>query len=122
MKRFTAFVVCLTLAGLTYVYGEVEAVKIGYTIRKQQEARAQSLDRSRALQYNIARLKSPRNLERRLEAQKIELESPKQWQTLVMPGAAGTLKRPAVGQVPGRPLPPLGRFFIGTAQAEAKES
>ncbi len=121
MPRFLCLVLCAMLAGLVSVYGEVEAVKIGYTIRKQQEAKALVLDRSRALKYNIAQLKAPHNLERRLQAQRIVLESPKQWQTLVMP-MAGTVRRPVVGQPAVNQLPYLGRFFIGTAQAEAKES
>lgn len=121
MKRFMAFVVCATLAGLTYVYGEVEAVKIGYTIRQQEEAKSGALDRSRSLQYNIARLKSPDNLERRLQVQRIVLESPKSWQTLVMPSSGGSVTRSAADQARSHVLP-LGRFLIGTAQAEAKES
>lgn len=117
MKKFVAIVVLLTLGGLLYVYEEVEAVKIGYRIRKQDEFKVQLLDRARALKYNIAQLKAPHNLERRLSAQRIMLESPKSWNTLVMPGPTG--KKLASSMAPA---PLLGRFFMGTAQAEAKES
>jgi len=121
MTRFILFVISTTFAGLVFVYTEVEAVKIGYTIRKQDEAKTQLLDRERALKYNIASLKSPHNLERRLVAQRILLESPKQWQTLVLANAAAGKKASGVGT--GLPRPPLfSRFFVGTAQAEAKES
>ena len=116
MKRFVWAVVFTTLAGLFYVYLEVEAVKIGYAIRKQEESKVLALDRARALKYNIARLKAPHNLERRLTAQKIQLESPKAWQTLVLPGAAPA-KRVVVSQRPAF----FPKFFVGTAQAEAKE-
>ena len=122
MRRFAAFVICMTLAGLVYVATEVEAVKIGYTIRKQNEAKTQALDRGRALQYNIARLEAPHNLEQKLLAQRIQLESPRQWQTLVTAGPAG-VKGPSLAQESLFPGPNLfGRFFVGTAQAEAKES
>ena len=121
MRRFVFFLTMVTGAGLLYVYTEVEAVKIGYTIRKQEEAKVQVLDRGRALKYNIASLKAPHNLERKLLAQRILLESPKQWQTLVLP-TPGAVKRPRLGQAPAGQLPHLGRFLIGTAQAEAKES
>jgi hypothetical protein len=117
MKRFVAAIVCITLAGLCYVFAEVEAVKIGYTIRKQEEAKVLALDRARALKYNIARLKAPHNLERKLLAQKILLESPKSWQTLVLPGAV--TRRP---QVEHSNQLPFVKFFVGTARAEAKES
>ena len=121
MKRFVFLLTLVTCAGLFYVYTEVEAMKIGYTIRKQEEAKTLALDRARALKYNIARLKAPHNLERRLQAQRIELESPKSWQTLLMPGKAA---RPESGMLDSlmhyRPV--FAKFFVGTAQAEAKES
>ena len=120
MKRFLSFVVCTTLAGLAYVYTEVEAVKIGYTIRKQEESKVQMLDRSRALKYNIASLKAPHNLERRLLAQSILLESPKQWQTLVIANSQGG-KKPAAAVQSSIQAPFFTKFFLGTAQAEAKE-
>jgi hypothetical protein len=119
MKRFTAIVVLATMASLFYVFAEVEAVKIGYTIRKQEEQKVLALDRARALKYNIARLTAPHNLERKLLAQRIQLESPKSWQTLVLP-EAGVKTRPAVTDSARPPL--FVRFFLGTAQAEAKES
>ena len=120
MKRFLMVLTLVTAAALFYVYQEVEAVKIGYTIRKQEETKMLFLDRARALKYNIARLKAPSNLERRLLSARIVLQSPKSWQTLVLtpsaapkPGMADSLfSHPAF----------LGKLFVGTAQAEAKES
>lgn len=120
MIRYLCFLVVITCAALVTVFEEVEAVEVGYTIRKQEEIRVQALDRARALKYNIACLKAPQNLERRLAAQQILLESPKAWQTLVMPGTRGGV-RPAVIEPAMSPSSFLGRFFVGTAQAEAKE-
>ena len=122
MRRFTAFVICMALAGLVYVTAEVEAVKIGYTIRKQDEIKAQALDRARALKYNIDRLKAPHNLERKLLAQKIQLESPHEWQTLVVAGPTGVKGQPFAQESLFQSPHFFGRFFVGTAQAEAKES
>ncbi|OIO39595.1 MAG: hypothetical protein AUJ72_00495 [Candidatus Omnitrophica bacterium CG1_02_46_14] len=123
MRRFVAFMICLTLAGLIYVSAEVEAVKIGYTIRKQDEMKVQLLDRARALKYNIDRLEAPHNLERKLVAQRIQLESPRQWQTLIMPQSANGTKGQSLAQESLFRSPNFfGRFFVGTAQAEAKES
>ncbi len=118
MKRFAAFLLCATLAGLTYVHAEVEAVKVGYHIRKQEEAKVQALDQARSLKYNIASLKAPHNLEKKLLAQRIQLEAPKSWNTLVLPG--GTVQRkPEV--LPVQRTPFFSKFLIGTAQAEAKD-
>ena len=116
MARFLIILFFSGMAGLFYVYTEVEAVKVGYFIRQQEEAKAQSLDRARALKYNIAALKAPQNLERKLTAQKIQLESPRSWQTLVLPGKGTAKPAPAIQR------PPFFRFFLGTAQAEAKET
>ena len=123
MKRFTAILILATLAGLFYVYEEVEAVKIGYEIRKQEQEKVLALDRVRALKYNIARLKAPETLERQLLAQRIKLETPKSWQTLVMQSQPGVSpKNPPLGKAwlggPGA----FTKYFLGTAQAEAKET
>ena len=78
------------------------------------------MDRARALRYNIARLKAPENLERRLSAQRIVLKAPKSWQTLVV-GPSG-VKRPMVQNSLWSHPPFFGKLFVGTAQAEAKEN
>jgi hypothetical protein len=122
VRRFAVFVICLTLAGLVYVTAEVEAVKVGYTIQKQDEMKVQALDRNRALKYNIDRLEAPHNLERKLLAQRIQLESPRQWQTLVVAGPAGVKVRPFVQPSLFQSPHFFDRLFFGTAQAEAKES
>ncbi len=119
MKRFVTAVALVTAACLVYVYAEVQTFRIGYTIRRQEETRSQLWDRARALKYNIARMKSPANLERRLLAQKVTLSSPKTWQTIVMGQA------PARHEVFAKSLwsqPILSRLFLGTAEAQAKES
>lgn len=120
MRRFLVLLALGTLASLGTVSQEVEAVKIGYTIRKQEETKTLLLDRARALKYNIARLKAPNTLEKRLSAQKISLQAPKSWQTLVIsPAASGP--QAAARSVLAQPTI-LSKLFVGTAQAEAKES
>ena len=121
MSRFLCLVGMLTLTGLFYVYEEVEAVKIGYHIRLQQETKVRALDHTRALKYNIARLTAPQNLEKKLLAQHIQLESPKAWQTLILPGGVSAGRPVATASAVQR-APLFSRFLIGTAQAEAKEA
>ena len=121
MKRIVFFLICITVCGLVTVFEEIEAVKVGYLIRKQEEAKVLALDRRRTLQYNMACLKAPLALEERLAAQHIQLAAPRAWQTLDLNG-----QRPvnAVSrQTPGGWGQQffLSRFFVGTAQAEAKE-
>ncbi|MBI3316135.1 MAG: hypothetical protein HYZ87_04095 [Candidatus Omnitrophica bacterium] len=60
-------------------------------------------------------------MERKLEAQRILLESPKQWQTLVISGNPAAKDRALAQPSMARPFF-FSRFFVGTAQAEAKES
>lgn len=120
MIRYLCFLVMITFAGLVYVFEEVQAVEIGYTIRRQEEIRVQFLDRARALKYNIECLNAPQNLERRLLAQRISLEAPKVWQTLVISDRPMGV-RPAAARSSFHPQSFFGKFFVGTAQAEAKE-
>ena len=121
MKRFMAALVLVTISCLVYVYAEVQTFKIGYTIRKQEDMKTQLLDRARALKYNIARLKSPANLERRLIAQKVMLASPKSWQTIVMMPQTPASPQMFAQSVWSHPTV-LARLFMGMAEAQAKES
>ena len=120
MRRFLSTLTLMVFAALFYVSQEVEAVKIGYTIRKQEESRTLFLDRTRALKYNIARLKAPNTLEKRLIAQKINLQAPKSWQTLIISPASARTQAVARSLLDQRPF--LTKFLVGTAQAEAKET
>lgn len=123
MRRFTALLVLSTFAGLFYVYEEVEAVKIGYFIRQQEQSRSLALDRFRALKYNIARLKAPETLERKLEALRLKLEAPASWRTLVRVNPSDRGAKPTGFSRPWFGNPAFfTRFFLGTAQAEAKET
>ncbi len=120
MTRFLAILVSVTVAGLLYVYTEVEAVTLGYRIRKQEEMKTQILDRSRTLRYQVSNLKSASELEKTLAARRVELEQPKEWRTLVLAGAKAPVTEPAVTSFFRQGL--WNKFFIGTAQAEARES
>ncbi len=121
MKRFMTGLVLVTIASLSYVFAGVQTFQIGYTIRKQEEMKVQLLDRARALKYNIAKLKSPANLEKRLLAQKVLLASPKTWQTLVLADQARTQSTSWTQSVLANPAL-WGKFLVGTAEAQAKES
>ncbi len=120
MRRFLATLAMIVFAALFYVSQEVEAVKVGYLIRKQEETRTLFLDRARALKYNIARLKAPNTLEKRLVAQKINLQAPRSWQTLVISPASAERQTAARSLLSQEPY--FTRFIVGTARAEAKES
>lgn len=121
MTRFISALLCATFASLFYVYAEVEAVRIGYQIREQEEKRVQLLDRTRTLKYNNARLKAPGNLQKKLLSQHTVLDTPRSWQTLVVKSGQPVKKPDWMPLAAGRPSW-LGKVFVGTAQAEAKES
>ncbi|MEI8345263.1 MAG: hypothetical protein WCG06_04245 [Candidatus Omnitrophota bacterium] len=122
MKKFVAGLVVATSAGLLYAHLEIEAVKIGYTIQKQEQAKSQLVDRARALKYNIAKMKAPGNLERRLSARRVVLESPKTWQTLWVAPAESKIAQRRSFAAPLLTGIPISKLFIGTAQAESKDS
>ncbi len=122
MRRFVSGVVLVTFACLVYVYAEVQTFQVGYKIREQEEMKTQLLDRGRALKYNIARLKSPANLEKKLTAQNVQLKSPKTWQTLVLTGPKGPIHRESWGRILWAHPSMFAKFFVGTAEAQAKES
>ncbi len=121
MKRFVVFVVMATLSSLMYVYQEIEAVQVGYRIRKQIEEKTQLLDHARNLKYNISRLKAPADLEKKLSDRNIVLGAPQAWQTLVL-SKDGTFQRPVPVPQAVQNSSFLGKIFIGTAQAEAKDA
>lgn len=122
MKRLAAILILTTLTGLFYVYEEIEAVKIGYEIRKQEQDKTVQLDLMRGLKYNIARLKAPEVLERQLLAQNIKLESPKSWQKLSAQTGSGVVSKKALMAKAWLNPGMFAKFFLGTAQAEAKET
>ena len=121
MKKFISLVALCSLGALVYVYAETEAVKIGYTIQKQQERKTLLLDHARTLQYNISQLKAPQNLERNLKSYRIELQAPATWETLVLQKREAPKRVPILQEALGQGPYYLGRLFFGTAQAEAGE-
>lgn len=121
MRRFLLILFSVTLAGLLYVYTEVEAMKLGYTIRKGEESKTQLMDRGRALRFQVSNLKSSANLEKRLSERRVVLESPKELKTLVLNAYAQPKPQENIMQTFLK-QPFFNKFFIGTAQAEARES
>lgn len=80
MKPFKSIfcILGLTLLSLLYVHSEIEAVKLGYVVKNNQEKVTKLLDQNRSLMYNVASLRSPSSLERSLMAKRSDYYMPKQ--------------------------------------------
>ena len=74
--KFFISVIILTMCALLYVHQNIEILKAGYSIDTNQKAFSYFLDRHKRLVYNLAKLKSPSALEKRLLAEEIELIEP----------------------------------------------
>lgn len=76
MNKFLIALGSLTFLGLVIVYGEVEAVKIGYDIRQLNILKLELRTNLKEKQLQIASLKAPENLERLMSDFKVELTNP----------------------------------------------
>ena len=74
--KFFLSTIIITICALLYVHQNVEIFKVGYSIDTNQKAFSYFLDRHKRLVYNLAKLKSPPALEKRLLAEEIELIEP----------------------------------------------
>ncbi len=66
LSKFITILITITIVALLYVKQQVEAVKLGYQINKQQAALADTLDQRQMLLYNLLNQESPQNLQHTL--------------------------------------------------------
>ena len=76
MKKFITCVITLTAFGLIVVYGEVEAMKIGYDIRQLNIRKRELTHRMKSSEFEIASLTAPDYLEARMAADHVHLVNP----------------------------------------------
>ena len=80
--KISVILVFVTLIALLYVHQQVQLLKISYTININEKKLMTLLDQNRSLVYNIAKLKSPVNLEKTFLATKKDFRVPQQWQVV----------------------------------------
>jgi len=83
--RFSLLLVLATMMALLYVHQQVQLVKISYEIESNEKAMRTFLDQHRTLLYNVTRLKSPVNLEKRFLAANKEFGVASPWQIVTVP-------------------------------------
>lgn len=107
---------------LLYVHEQVEVLRVSYRIYQKSSQLAERAEEFRRLKFGVAQLRSPQNLEKKLEDLSFPLTLPREIQVLRVPE---TFSPPEV-----RPLPfrvPSNRFFdfigqwIQIAQARTEQ-
>lgn len=78
--KFSTALVFVTAVALLYVHQQVQLLKISYHINTNEKDLTRLLDQNRALIYNITRIKSPVNLDKKFLASKKDYSIPQQWQ------------------------------------------
>jgi len=115
MKKFIFSVITITLIGLVMVYGEVEAMKIGYDIRQLDIRKREITHQMKEAEYHIAQLTAPERLEESMRAYQVELVKPKLLKVAKLPKGQDLNSMPAPS-AKGNTF--LNRFFISSAQAD----
>lgn len=118
MKRFFFCVLLVTLVGIGVVYGEVEAVKTGYRIRQLNLKKLSMITDRKQLEFEVAKLKAPRRLEKWMQTQEVCLSHGK----FLKLARRNTEKTDhSASEKPGIGLIRLARIFLGTAQAGSEK-
>ena len=72
--------VIFVLLGILYVWQNVQAVKIGYHIKKKERSVQDLQKQLRSLEVIVSRLKMPREIKKNLLENNINLTVPQSWQ------------------------------------------
>ncbi len=86
LTKFLITLVFVTTFSVCYVHQQIELVKHSYELRSNQQKLECLLDQTRILQYNVIALKAPVNLEKRLEANDVDLVQPQRGQVVRIAG------------------------------------
>ena len=96
----------ITALLLLYVHERVEMLRVSYQIQKKSSQLSRRAEEYRRITFEVAQLRSPQNLEKRLEELSLPLTLPKQIQALRVS------EQPAQSQVPPLPLQVPSRNFF----------
>ena len=77
--------VVMTATLLLYVHERVEMLRVSYQIQKRSSQLSQKSEDYRRLTFEVAQLRSPQNLEKKLEELSLPLTLPKEIQVLRVP-------------------------------------
>ena len=117
MKRFVLTVILTTFVGLAVVYGEVEAMKIGYQIRQLSLKKMELVNDTKLLEFQIATLKTPGRLEQWMGNSHVSLTQSRTLRVARVEDP-GSIAASAEGSRKG-PVQ-FARLFMGTARADSE--
>lgn len=117
MKKFVLSVILVTTVGLGVVYGEVEAVKIGYQIRQNNIQKLELTNRLKLLEYQVATLKTPQRLEKWMGHSRLTLTNSK---TLKVAKVETPAEKITLAERARKGPIQFARLFMGTAQADSE--
>ena len=86
LTKFLLTLIFVTTLSICYVHQQIELVKHSYEVRSNQQKLNDLLDQTRILQYNVIALETPVNLEKRLEANDVNLIQPQRGQVVHIAG------------------------------------
>lgn len=90
MYKFLCSIIVITSLSLTYIYQQVQLVEYSYRINNSHKRLCLLIDQNEGLRYNVASLKSPDNLTRRLASNNIKLDTPQNWYNIRLAKAEPT--------------------------------
>ena len=82
MYRFLCSVIIITALSLGYVAQWVKLIEYSYRINDGRKKLCLLIDENEGLRYNVASLKSPASLTKRLVSSDIELNVPQKWHNI----------------------------------------
>jgi len=115
VKRGLVAILSMTAIGLVVVYGELEAVRIGYQIRQLSIQKHELTHRLKKAECEIASMVVPRRLEERMSDYRVKLAKA-QRRTIALAGDAGGFRREAAGGFGPSKL--LARILLSEAKAD----
>ncbi|MCM8778568.1 MAG: hypothetical protein NC898_00880 [Candidatus Omnitrophica bacterium] len=74
VTKFLSFVFIFTSLTLIYVWQNIHQIELSYQILEREKVIAKLQDQNRILEYNVAQLKSPAYLERKILAKHMGLK------------------------------------------------
>lgn len=115
MKKFMVTLISLVIIGLVIVYGEVEAMKVGYEIRKLGIRKRELTHQLKESEYGVATLTAPERLERTMNAYHVKLVNPTLLRVAKLPQDQGLEGQ---GRQGSNDNAFLARFLVPSAQAD----
>ncbi|NQT22975.1 MAG: hypothetical protein HQ579_05990 [Candidatus Omnitrophica bacterium] len=122
LKKFLLSACIIALLSFLYVHQQVESLKVGYSIQSNQKTHSYFLDQRGRLVYNLSKLKSPQELDKRLHAEAVELVASDSNHIYYASARTVTSQNPAMVDRRGRIIDKILDTFTERAEARTTTS